>query len=165
MTKAFRFIFIIITAIVLFGLPKDVSGAGFEDDYLPLCLPGQFIDLSQDCNPYGPTAYLLEMAEVGFTFPESPLPVHQPDPALADVEFWYAYVLPERAPIYRTLNDAIERNSSAVVQRTTYGFTYVSISRTRSSGGESYYTIVSACFLENIYFLQESQNLDWESGV
>ena len=139
MGKRLRLLLIIIPAIILFGLPENASAAGFEDDYLPLCLPGQFFDPSQDCNPYGPTAYLLEMAEVGFTFPEPPLPIHQPDPTLGEVDFWYAYVLPERAPIYRTLTDAIERNSSAIIQRTTYGFTYVSISQTRSSGGESYY--------------------------
>ena len=139
MKKELRVIFILAITIILSGLPSNTYAAGFEDDYLPLCLPGQFFDSSQDCNPYGPTAYLLEMEEVGFTFPEPPLPIQKPDPALSKVDYFYAYVIPEHAPIYRPLTDAIDENKSNIIQRTTRGFTYVAISRTASSGGKSYY--------------------------
>jgi hypothetical protein len=78
------------------------------------------------------------MAEVGFTFPESPLPIQKPDPSLSDLQYKYAYVIPERAPIYRTLEDAIAENNN-VIGRTTWGFTYVSISRSAFHEGKYYY--------------------------
>ena len=125
--------------ILLFALPGIAQAEGSEGEIKPLCLPGLFYDQTQECSPYGPTAYLLEMAEIGFTFPESPLPIHKPDPTLSEVEYKYAYVLPERAPIYRTLNDAIEENKSNIIQRTTPGFTYVSISRSSYNNGQYYH--------------------------
>lgn len=139
MLKKYRLMILIVIGLMIFGLSSTAIAAGSEDDYRPLCLPGQFFDLTQECNPYGPTAYIMDMEEKGFTFPETPLPVQSPDPTLTEVDFLYAYVIPERAPIYRTLTDAIEENSSNVIQRTTRGFTYVSISSTRSSGGKYYY--------------------------
>jgi hypothetical protein len=134
-----RFIFIFIAVAIIFGLPSLSFAAGDEDDSQPLCLPDFFYDPTQDCSPYGPTAYILEMAEVGFTFPETPLPIQKPDPTLSEVEYLYAYVLPERAPIYRTLTDAVEKNKQHIIQRTTPGFTYVSISRSAVSNGKYYY--------------------------
>jgi hypothetical protein len=81
----------------------------------------------------------MEMAQYGFTFPEIPLPIQKPDPDLAILDYFYAYVIPERAPIYRTLTDAIEENKGNIVMRTTRGFTYVAISETASGNGKHYY--------------------------
>jgi len=139
MRHKYRFLLIPLAILLIFGLPKTVQAAGGEEDLQPLCLPGLYYDQTQDCSPYGPTSYLLEMAELGFTFPEPPLPVQKPDPALAEVEYIYAYVLPKRAPIYRTLQDAVEENTSNIIQRTTPGFTYVSISRSSYSNGQYYH--------------------------
>lgn len=116
-----------VTGLLLLGLPGTAAGAGPEEDSLPLCPPDLYFDLTQDCTPYGPTAYLLEMAEVGFTFPETPLPIQKPDPELSDVQFTYAYVINDFSPIYLNLNDAAEDNGKRVVNRTTPGFTYISI--------------------------------------
>ena len=138
MGKNYRYIILLIAALILFGLPGNASAKGSEEESRPLCLPDLFYDSTQDCNPYGPTAYLLEMAEIGFTFPETPLPVHNPDPTLSEVDYKYAYV-PERAPIYLNLIDAVEENKSNIVQRTTAGFTYVSISRSAYQAGKYYH--------------------------
>jgi len=139
MIKIYRYWTLLVAALIFFGIPGNASAKGSEEDSRPLCLPGFFYDPTQDCNPFGPTAYLLEMAEIGFTFPETPLPVKSPDPTLSEVEFKYAYVLSERAPIYLNLSDAVEENKSNIVQRTTPGFTYVSISRSAYQAGKYYH--------------------------
>jgi hypothetical protein len=139
MDNRYRFLILLGILLALFSLPENTYAAGSGNDYLPLCMPGQFYDPTHDCNPSGPTAYRLELAEVGFTFPEPPLPIQKPDPTLSDVDYIYHYVIPEHAPIYRTLTDAIEENSSAVIQRTTRGFTYVAIIQTATSDGKRYY--------------------------
>ncbi|HDN04698.1 MAG TPA: hypothetical protein ENF27_02010, partial [Chloroflexi bacterium] len=115
MIKIYRYWTLLVAALIFFGIPGNASAKGSEEDSRPLCLPGFFYDPTQDCNPFGPTAYLLEMAEIGFTFPETPLPVKSPDPTLSEVEFKYAYVLSERAPIYLNLSDAVEENKSNIV--------------------------------------------------
>ncbi len=139
MEKKYRFLFILIGVMLIFGNPGIAQAAGNENDLRPLCLPGLFYNQTQDCNPYGPTAYIMEMAEIGFTFPEHPLPIQKPDPTLSEIEYTYAYVLPERAPIYRTLDAAIAEDKSNIIQRTTPGFTYVSISRSAYGNGKNYH--------------------------
>lgn len=139
MSWKYRLFILAVGILIAFGLPRAASAGEIGEDSLPLCIPGLFYDLTQDCNPYGPTAYMLEMAAYGLTLPETPLPIQKPDPALSEVEYDYAYVIPERAPIYRTLTDAVEENTSNIIQRTTRGFTYVSITRTAFDNGKYYY--------------------------
>jgi hypothetical protein len=127
MSKRYWIISIIIALSFFLALPGTAFAEGAEGDSRPLCPPDLYFDLTQDCNPFGPTAYLLEMAEVGFTFPETPLPIQKPDSELSNVDFTYAYVLNDYSPIYLNLNDAAEDNGKRVVQRTTPGFTYISI--------------------------------------
>ena len=134
-----RFFLSIVVFMILLGFPGSALAAGNNGGSRPLCPPDLFFDPSQDCSPYGPTAYLLEMAQMGITFPETPLPVQKPDPALSDVSFKYAYVLSDRAPIYLTLSDAAEKNKENIVRWITPGFNYVSISRTEYLKGKYYH--------------------------
>ncbi|NQS91149.1 MAG: L,D-transpeptidase [Chloroflexi bacterium] len=130
---------LLVTGILVFLFPGQVSAAGFENDSRPLCPPDLFFDPSQDCIPFGPTAYLLDMAEKGITFPETPLPIQKPDPALIELDTKYAYVTSGRAPIYQTLNDAIETNKEKIIRWITPGFNYVSISHTEYSRGKYFH--------------------------
>ncbi len=134
-----RLLFAILLCILFISIPTRTSAEGIEDELLPLCLPDLYFDASQDCIPYGPTAYILNMAEMGITFPETPLPVQAPDPALSDIQFKYAYVTKDRAPIYLTLNDAIDNNKSKIVRWITPGFNYVAISQTQYAQGKYYH--------------------------
>ena len=135
-----RKIFLTISAVILLSLfPTSAAAESVGEESLPLCPPGQFYDSTQDCTPLGPTAYLMDMAEKGITFPETPLPIQNPDPALSDVTHKYAYVTSRRAPIYLTLTDAIKNNNENIVRWTTPGFTYVSITQTEYSHGKYYY--------------------------
>ena len=116
MKKSYSIIALLITGFIYLITPGSVSADGPGDGFLPLCPPDLFFDTTQDCNPSGPTAYLLNMAEKGITFPETPLPSHKPDSALSDVEYRYAYVRSNRAPIYQSLNDAINNNKENIMK-------------------------------------------------
>ena len=70
-----RLFLALLLSLVIVIIPTTVNAEGIEDELLPLCLPDLYFDSTQDCIPFGPTAYLLEMAELGITFPETPLPV------------------------------------------------------------------------------------------
>jgi len=139
MKKSYLIIALFIAGFIYLITPVSVFADGPGDGSLPLCPPDLFFDISQDCNPSGPTAYLLNMAEKGITFPETPLPSHKPDPALSDVEYKYAYVSSNRAPIFQTLNDAINENKSKIVRWITPGFNYVSISQSEYSRGKYFH--------------------------
>ena len=139
MQKSNWIIALLITGFIYLITPGIVSADGSGDGSLPLCPPDLFFDTTQDCNPFGPTAYLLDMAEKGITFPETPLPTNKPDPALSEVQYKYAYVTTNRAPIYQTLNAAINNDKEQIVRWITPGFNYVSISRTDYSRGKYYH--------------------------
>ncbi len=127
----------LLLAVLLF--PAGALASGHNDSSSPLCPPDTFYDSSQDCIPLGPAAYLAEMASKGFTFPETPLPAHQPDPALSEIEYQYAYVTSDRAPIYQTLNDAIANRKESAIRWITPGFNYVSIEYGEYARGKYYY--------------------------
>jgi hypothetical protein len=134
-----RLLIAIISGLFLALIPFTALAEGIEDGSIPLCPPDIFYDSTQDCMPLGPTAYLLDMAEKGITFPETPLPIQNPDPSLSELEFIYAYVVSDRAPVFRTFNDVINNNKKNIVRRITPGFNYVSISQTEISHGKYYY--------------------------
>jgi hypothetical protein len=125
--------------VILILTPGKAAADDSGNDSLPLCPPDLFLDDSQDCAPYGPAVYLTEMAEKGITFPETPLPAHKPDPALTEVNYQYGYVTSERAPIYLTLNDAVNKNKEKIIRWITPGFNYVSITQSQYSEGRTYY--------------------------
>ena len=128
-----RFLFATLIGLFLALIPSTALAEGIEEGSIPLCPPDIFYYSTQDCMPLGPIAYLLDMAEKGITFPETPLPIQTPDPSLSDVEYRYAYVVSDNAPIFRTFNDVINNNKGKIVRRIKPGFNYVSISQTAYS--------------------------------
>jgi len=134
-----RLFFALLFSLVILIIPTTVNAEGIEDELLPLCLPDLYINSTQDCIPFGPTAYMLDMAELGITFPETPLPIQNPDPSLSELQYTYAYVTSNRAPIFQTLNDAIKNNKGKIVRWITPGFNYVSISQTHYTQGKYYH--------------------------
>ena len=134
-----RFLSVIFVVVIVSLLIPTSAQAEGDDDIPPLCPPDLYFDSSQDCAPFGPTAYLMEMEALGITFPETPLPIQNPDPALSEVEYTYAYVTAKRAPIFLTLNAAVEDNKNKVVRWITPGFNYVSISQSTYVGNKRYY--------------------------
>jgi len=114
-------------------------GVESGEEPLPLCLPGIYHESPADCLPLGPSQYLTEMEEIGITFPQSPLPVREPDPALSEIQYQYAYVKNDRAPIYDSLNSAVQEKSNHINRRTPPGFTYVAYTDQVYQAGKTYY--------------------------
>jgi lipoprotein-anchoring transpeptidase ErfK/SrfK len=79
-----------------------------------LCPPGAYMQASQDCLPLGPSVFLTQLAQKGITYPFRPLPISRRDPELNKVTYQYARINvepPDRAPIFTTLNDAVDGSS------------------------------------------------------
>lgn len=141
MSASPRRISIAVLALVLTGLiiPGTVLAAESGEEPLPLCLPGVYQEGPADCLPLGPSQYLTEMAAVGITFPQTPLPVRAPDASLAEIPYSYARVKDDRAPVYDSLNSAVRENSDRIVRRTPRGFTYVAYQDRVYQAGKTYY--------------------------
>lgn len=137
MLRRFLSVVIVLTAGLLLADP--VFAQPNPDYSPPLCPPDMFADGTENCIPLGPTAYLSEMAKKGFTFPETPLPVHNPNPDLQDVEYRYYYVKSDRAPIYQTLSDAVKGSKESAIRWITPGFNYVSVVEATIHKGKYYY--------------------------
>lgn len=112
--------------------------AGLRNGNTPLCLPGT--DLSaDDCLHLGPAHYLSTMAELGILFPPVPLPAKPPDPKLATVPYHYARVLKDNAPVFTSLEDAIQGKN--VLRRLEPGFDFVTYIDQAEAGGKRYFMI------------------------
>lgn len=89
-----------------------------------LCLPGAFRAVSRGCDPRGPASYLDRMARQGVELPMRPLPAVRPDPNLVYVDYNYAQVVRDNAPIYGSLDDAAAQENP--VRRMESGFDFIS---------------------------------------
>lgn len=129
------FLIILIALVIIPSVVKADDG----NTSLPLCLPGVYTGLNATCSPLGPTQYLTEMAAQGFFFPPLPMSTANPDPSLSEIEYRYAYVRKDRAPIYQTLDAAISNNSKYIAQRIPPGFNYVSYTDVAVAKGRQFY--------------------------
>ena len=69
------------------------SPAAEPDSGSVVCAPGVFFSEPDGCLPLGPSSYLTELANSGFTLPPSPLPASRPDRSLADIPIRYFHVI------------------------------------------------------------------------
>ena len=106
-----------------------------------LCLPGIYLHSPGNCTPVGPSDYLTRMAELGFNFPPTPLPAALPDPSLAYVDVRYGLVNKINAPIYGSLEDALEGNRKNKVNRIDAAFSYISYTDEVVVDGKRFYMI------------------------
>ena len=95
-----------------------------------VCEPNPYIVFPENCLPLGPSQYLSEMAKLGMTIPQSPLPTYKPDPRLNDLPFFYFKLDNDYVPIY---GSAGEKGSGA--NQFPPGFVYITyIDRVESNG-------------------------------
>ncbi len=135
----YRYLFLISSLFLLLLLPTSVSAVEDGQETTPLCPPGIYMNGRLDCVPLGPSQYLTEMARKGITFPQTPLPLRNPDPGLNHVNYEYAYVDEDRAPIYKTLEDAVKSKQGKIVRKLLPGFNYVSFTKRVYQGGTNYF--------------------------
>jgi hypothetical protein len=99
-----------------------------------LCLPGIYINDPGDCTPAGPSTYLTQMAKIGITFPLTPLPASQADLSLAQMDIHYGEVKTENAPIYPSVEVALEKKKKFASERINASFAYISYDRSEGRG-------------------------------
>ncbi len=89
--------------------PVSASTQGAQSPYVSdlLCLPGIYMTDPQDCLPLGPSGYMTQMAQQGFSLPLIALPSHPIDNQLAVLPFNYAELGDGPTPVYASLEDAV----------------------------------------------------------
>jgi hypothetical protein len=115
--------------------PENPPSAGG----LPLCLPASDLLEPGDCLHQGPAHYLSQMAALGLTFPPRPLPARPADPSFAAVPFRYAQVVRGSAPVFASLEAAVQ--GEPVLRRIEPGFDFVTYIDAAEVGGKRYYMV------------------------
>ena len=65
-----------------------------------VCEPGAYMTMPDNCIPLGPSQYLTDMARLGMTIPQSPLPASKPDPSLSQLPYLYFKLENDYVPVY-----------------------------------------------------------------
>lgn len=116
-----------------------------------LCLPGIYLYDPGDCLPTGPSSYLTQMAEKGITFPPPPLSYTPVDQSLGKVDYQYAEVTNLPAPIYGSVDDALQGNKKGAALSLDGNFVFVSYTSLQEVGGKKLYQIAPGQFLTGAY--------------
>jgi hypothetical protein len=138
-----------VLALILLSisLPAAAQNASAASSNAPkpdaLCLPGIYLQAPGDCLPAGPSTYLTQMAKMGITFPITKLPANAPDPNLANVDIKYGLVRTRNAPVYATVEDALQGKKSNAIRRIDSPFSYISYAQDEVVDGRRFYLIDS----------------------
>lgn len=130
--------------VVLLIISRPVLAAertGIKGDPAVLCLPGVYLDVPGDCAPLGPSTYLTEMAQLGITFPSTPLPAAKPDLALTWVEYKYGKVRTPNARVYDSIEAAMKADKKATIRRIEANFSYISYTDEVVVDGRRFYMV------------------------
>jgi L,D-transpeptidase catalytic domain len=106
-----------------------------------LCLPGIYTYDPGDCLPAGPSAYLSRLAEKGITLPLPPLSYTKIDPTLGNVEVHYGEVRNMPAPVFSSVDDAVNNNRKSAADRLNGNFVFISYTNEQEAGGKKLYEI------------------------
>lgn len=98
------FLYLLTMGLLLSVLPPADARAQEPLDEEPpsgavVCAPDAYMVAPSDCLPLGPSTYITEMAKLGLTFPQRPLPAYRPDPALTDLPYHYFMLEEDVVPI------------------------------------------------------------------
>lgn len=98
-----------------------------------VCEPGVYLTEPPDCQIFGPSAYLTDLAKIGISIPPRPLPASKPDPSLTQLPYSYFHLDKDYVPVYSTPG---EKGSG--VQQFPPGFVYVTYTDRVDQGGVYY---------------------------
>jgi len=98
-----------------------------------VCEPSAYTQRLVDCVPLGPSQYLSDIAKLGITIPQRPLPAYKPDPGLTQLSYRYFNLEKDYVPIYSAPG---ERGDG--INQFPPGFVYVSYIDRVESGGVYY---------------------------
>jgi lipoprotein-anchoring transpeptidase ErfK/SrfK len=115
------FSLLLTTNPVYHAAAQQISQGDEFDNGAVVCEPNAYLEKPGDCVPLGPSQYLMEMANLGMTIPERPLPAYSPDPNLSQLPYRYFKLDDDYVPIYSSPG---EKGSG--VSQFPPGFVYVS---------------------------------------
>jgi len=125
----------------------EPAPAALASNSAVLCLPGIYLDDPVDCTPAGPSGYLTDMARRGLVLPLAPLPASRPDPALAETGFRYGLVRTQNAPVYGSLEDALQNRKKNAIYTISSGFTYISYLAEHYVDDKRFYEVEPGAFM------------------
>lgn len=129
------------------GVRSAWAADNAPDGAQALCLPGVYEIATDECSPAGPSAYLTEMARLGFVFPERPLPAEKPDFGLTAVSVRYGEVRTQNAPVYNSPEAALDNKKKDAIQRIDSPFSYISYTDEVQVGGRRVYMIAPGSWM------------------
>ncbi len=106
-----------------------------------LCIPDFYSQTPAGCEPMGPSQYLVQQAQLGIDLPLRPIPANAPDPSLSYVEYNYAQVMSDNAPVYATLDDAVGKSNKH--RNIESGFDFISYLEYVEVKGHRYFQLRS----------------------
>jgi len=122
---------------------KALDNYGADESYIGsvLCLSDRFQGVLGECSNLGPSGYLERMASMGVSFPLQPLPGNPPDTSLIHLNLRYGEVVVPNAPVFASLQDAINRDR--VVRYIDSPLSFISYFDEAVIDGNRYYMISS----------------------
>ncbi len=132
-----------------------------------VCLPGVYASSGSDCILAGPAAYLSNMAALGLTLPVTPLPSKSIDPSLGNVNVRYAEVRNANAPVFGSIEDAVQYKKKSAIQTLNGQTVYISYTDEQEVSGKKLYMIgpntwMTGNDLSRIGALPRSQGLTFQ---
>jgi lipoprotein-anchoring transpeptidase ErfK/SrfK len=116
---------------------QDNGPEAEPDSGTVVCAPDVYLDDPGDCLPAGPSVYLTELAKLGMSFPERPLPTSKPDKGLVPLPYLYFKLGDKAVPVLD------EPGGNSIGQEFQPGFVYVSYIDRVDSGHGIYYMLES----------------------
>jgi len=121
-----------------------------------LCMPGIYTYEPGDCLLAGPAGYLTQMAKMGFSFPPAKLAYTPIDQSLGAVDLHYGEVVNMPAPVYSSVEDAVQSSKKGAVDRLNGYFVFVSYQNEQQSGGKKIYQIDLGRYITGNYISRVS---------
>ena len=100
---------------------RQTPQVGEPENGAVVCEPDAYTISPEDCVPLGPSRQLTELAKLGMTFPQRPLPAYKPDPNLSQLPYQYFKLENDYVPIYSSAGDR-----GTGVNQFPPGFVYIS---------------------------------------
>jgi hypothetical protein len=131
-TKTFALFILAILLTISHAAAQGQPAQDESDSGAVVCEPGIYPVPPTDCLPLGPSIYLTELARLGITIPQQPLPAYNPSPHLVNIPYKYFHVDPVALPLYVSLVDAQAKVPAS--QSLPPGFVYISYTSRDETG-------------------------------
>ncbi len=137
MMKKIIQILALLFLLTQFVQPPVSAQSDESDSGAVVCQPDAYPISPDDCLPTGPSVYITQLAKLGLTYPQRPLPAFRPDPQLTQLPYFYFHLDKDYVPI---LNEPAGGETG---QAYLPGFVYVAYTDRTDTGHGIYYRLAS----------------------